>query len=367
MLTGIDVSGYDGKNLNFSKIRGLFDFVIIKCGGQEDAGYSVYRHGAYTTHIANAKASGISRIGHYWFNGIGATPRVGAEAFANFAQSEDKDILVLDCEGYKWSGIPKPQWTPAECLVFFQRLKELKPNNTLYLYINRSTENSLDWSAIVAMGVKLWVADYGMSTKPAGAMGAEPRIVHWKQWDIWQYDSRGGGNGINSAIGSVRAGAYNLDVNTAKDDAFELHSAPIPTPIPTPTPTPSGHFNVGDKVVLNGAVFRDSGGNGQGATFANRVGTITIYNTGSSHPYHIDSLGWVSPQELSLVGTTPIPTAPSITVGSTVQIIGTNYATGQVIPSWVKSKRYTIAQLASGKALIKEINSWVFLKDLKKV
>ena len=368
MLRGIDVSGYDGKNLNFAKVKELFDFAIIKCGGQEDAGYSVYRHAAYTTHIANARAAGLQRIGHYWFNGIGATVRAGAEAFANYAQSIDSDILVLDCEGYRWNGIAKPQWNPAECLEFFVRLKELKPNNPLYLYINRSTENSQDWNQIVALEVKLWVADYGLGTKPAGTKGADPRIVHWPHWDIWQYDSRGGGDGINAQIGSARAGANNLDVNEAREDAWAIIPIePTPAPVPNPTPDPTHRFNVGDRAVLNGSVFRDSAGNGQGASFKNHSGSVTIYNAGSSHPYHIDGLGWVADSELSIAGNTPAPVATSIVIGSKVQVTGSNYATGQLVPGWVKRGTHTVGQLAPGKALLKEINSWVYLKNLKKV
>ncbi len=56
--------------------------------------------------------------------------------------------------------------------------------------------------------------------------------------------------------------------------------------------------------------------------------------------------------------------APEVRVGSRVKIIGSKYTTGQTIPDWVKSKTYTVQQIAGDKALIKEIVSWVFTKDL---
>ena len=62
-------------------------------------------------------------------------------------------------------------------------------------------------------------------------------------------------------------------------------------------------------------------------------------------------------------GTAQTP-APEVRVGSRVKIIGSKYATGQTIPDWVKSKTYTVQQIAGDKALIKEIVSWVFIKDL---
>ena len=54
----------------------------------------------------------------------------------------------------------------------------------------------------------------------------------------------------------------------------------------------------------------------------------------------------------------------TISVGSRVKIIGSNYATGQVIPAWVKNNVYTVQQISGNKALIKEITSWVYISDL---
>ena len=62
-------------------------------------------------------------------------------------------------------------------------------------------------------------------------------------------------------------------------------------------------------------------------------------------------------------GTAQTP-SPEVRVGSKVKIIGSKYATGHTIPDWVKSKTYTVQQIAGDKALIKEIVSWVFTKDL---
>lgn len=58
-------------------------------------------------------------------------------------------------------------------------------------------------------------------------------------------------------------------------------------------------------------------------------------------------------------------TSNAIKVGSKVKIVGSKYATGQTIPSWAKSKTYTVSKIDENKALIKEITSWVYIKDLK--
>jgi len=65
-------------------------------------------------------------------------------------------------------------------------------------------------------------------------------------------------------------------------------------------------------------------------------------------------------------GSAPAAPAPTIQVGSKVKIktSATKYSTGQAIPDWVKAKTYTVQQLGNGKALLKEIVSWVNTVDL---
>lgn len=64
---------------------------------------------------------------------------------------------------------------------------------------------------------------------------------------------------------------------------------------------------------------------------------------------------------------TKVPVSNSLKVGDLIQITGTNYATGQTIPEWVKKNTYTITQISGDKALISGIISWVKLIDLKLV
>ena len=52
-------------------------------------------------------------------------------------------------------------------------------------------------------------------------------------------------------------------------------------------------------------------------------------------------------------------------VGSRVKVVGSKYATGQAIPAWVKNNVYTVQQIKGDRALIKELVSWVYTKDLK--
>lgn len=66
--------------------------------------------------------------------------------------------------------------------------------------------------------------------------------------------------------------------------------------------------------------------------------------------------------------TTDKPSGGNLTTvkaGDTVKITGSKYATGQNIPLWVKLKSHTVKLISGNRALLKEINSWVYIVDLK--
>lgn len=69
------------------------------------------------------------------------------------------------------------------------------------------------------------------------------------------------------------------------------------------TPESSGgEFEVGDRVILNGAVYRDSYGKGQGKTFTDYEDVIRLkVSTDRECPYHFGTLGWVYPSSIKKV------------------------------------------------------------------
>lgn len=58
------------------------------------------------------------------------------------------------------------------------------------------------------------------------------------------------------------------------------------------------------------------------------------------------------------------PASATVRAGDIVKIKGNKYATGQKIPMWVKLKKHTVKSVNGEKALLKEINSWVYVSDL---
>lgn len=76
---------------------------------------------------------------------------------------------------------------------------------------------------------------------------------------------------------------------------------------------------------------------------------------------HLDALWGVASAPVSVSPTT----TKTIAVGSAVRVTGTTYATGQQIPGWVKASTLTVHQINGDKALVKPINSWIYIKDLE--
>lgn len=58
------------------------------------------------------------------------------------------------------------------------------------------------------------------------------------------------------------------------------------------------------------------------------------------------------------------PATATVRAGDIVKIKGGKYATGQKIPMWVKLKKHTVKSVSGDRALLKEINSWVYISDL---
>lgn len=83
---------------------------------------------------------------------------------------------------------------------------------------------------------------------------------------------------------------FGKSMDTFRTEVANLLSASAPTPTPAPS-----DFAVGDRVVLNGAVYADSYGGGKGRSFQNRSCTLTrIVDLKRKCPYLLDNgLGWV--------------------------------------------------------------------------
>lgn len=91
--------------------------------------------------------------------------------------------------------------------------------------------------------------------------------------------------------------------------------------------------------------------------------TYTVQQVSGNKALLKEIVSWVYINDLALISASAAPKA-TIEVSSKVKVTGGNYATGQAIPGWVKNNTYTVMQLSGNKALLKEIMSWVYIKDL---
>lgn len=94
-----------------------------------------------------------------------------------------------------------------------------------------------------------------------------------------------------------------------------------------PKPTPSDKFNIGDKVVINGALYVSSTASSPAGSVSNKVTNITRKVPGTAHPYNTTGdLGWMDESSISAYNEptpAPAPEPRPLSVGDTVEIVGT--------------------------------------------
>lgn len=134
------------------------------------------------------------------------------------------------------------------------------------------------------------------------------------------------------------------------------------TPSTPSTPSTSGSYTVKINTdVLN--VRTGPSSDYKVATTVKKGEVYTIVSTSGNWGKLKSGAGWIC---LDYTIKTSIAAQPTrtVSVGCKVKVTGTNYATGQAIPQWVKSNVYTVSEVSGTKALLKEITSWVYIKDL---
>lgn len=132
-------------------------------------------------------------------------------------------------------------------------------------------------------------------------------------------------------------------------------------------------YKVGDIVEFTGTThYTSSYATGKAKSCKAGKAKVTQISAGQPHPYHLQAVsgsgstvcGWVNSADIKGAATSASGT---IAVGKTVKVksTATKYATGQTIPSWVKTQKYTVQQINGTRALLKEITSWVNISDLE--
>ena len=116
----------------------------------------------------------------------------------------------------------------------------------------------------------------------------------------------------------------------------------------TPAPTPSDKFNIGDKVVINGALYKSSNATTASGNVKDKITNITRKVSGAKHPYNTTGdLGWM---DESAIKKYIEPSAQKFAIGTQVVINGSLYKSSNAISASgsVKNKTTYITRYAAG-------------------
>lgn len=215
LLTGVDL-GTSQKGFSAKKFYDAGgDFVIVKFGGG-NASDSPYQSPHASEQLTDVRSVPGLIAGHYWMNGNknGLTPTTSAQYFARHVPLMEGDLLGLDVEAI--DGVPA--YTPEEALEFTREFQKFHPGAVFEIYLNRALINTYDWTPLKEEGHLLWVATLDGTRVPAVGEWEEPSIVQFQ-------------------IAHTAGGAFDTDLNIAKDLAPARFKRAEPEPPEEPKPT----------------------------------------------------------------------------------------------------------------------------------
>lgn len=189
--------------------------------------------------------------------------------------------------------------------------------------------------------------------------------------EVYTSESSYGGAAFFNATRKKGTGKWGISNYTFRGFIYN----PAIKPEPTPTPTPSDKFNIGDKVVINGALYVSSTASSPAGSVSNKVTNITRKAQGTAHPYNTTGdLGWMDESSISAyVEPTPTPTpTEDFKVGDKVVPIKLVDYKGTHLTQY--DKEYTIMQIDKRGAVLGasrkgKLQVWAVLKldNIKKV
>lgn len=169
---------------------------------------------------------------------------VGVYHFAhteNNALSE-ANYFIDNTRGYIGKGIvpildwePSAPWDTGWALTWLKTVEAAWGTKPI-IYMNQFTENSYDWSAVVAGDYGLWIAAYPLGYIPIYGFNppaAQPTLYHWPFAVAWQYTSTGY---VGDWGGALDLSVVYGDLGTWYTYAGSGQAAPAPAPQPTPQP-----------------------------------------------------------------------------------------------------------------------------------
>ena len=321
--SGIDVSKWQG-DIDWQRVKAAgITFAMVRSSfGTSDA--DPY----FVQNVTQAVSNGIPCGSyHYCYAKNAEEARREAAFFLETVKGYRLEYpLALDLEDASLQPLGKAALTEIAS-VFLQALEDAGYYAILYSSLNWLT-NYLDMEKLSAYDV--WLAHWADEPGYSGAFG------------MWQYTSQGSVDGINGNVDRDRAFKdYPAIIRGA--GLNHLEESPVP-------PVQEDEYYI----VQEGDTL---------SSIAEKFGTTVAELVRLNNLLHPDLI-YVG-QKILLPGggssTTGFRVGDEVKIKASAQ----RYATGQVIPTWVKGRTDTILQISGNRALLKNIYSWVLLSDLE--
>lgn len=349
------------KVIDISKHNGNVDFNKVKASGVQGvmirAGYGI-RHidPLFKQNVEGCIKAGL-HFGFYFYSY--ALNVEEAKQEANYCLEVIKGYKptlpvafdMEDADGYKKkNGMPSNKTLQDICKTFLSIVE--KAGYYVSLYASLSWLNNQLNTAELDKYDK-WVAQWSS------------KCTYNKPYGMWQYtdaDSIPGSSARTDA--NIAYINYPAIIKEKRLNGLGGETTSKPVENKPANSQPVSNICVGSKVRIVGNNYAT----GEKVPEWVKKNTYAVQQISGTKALIKDILSWVYLKDLVLAngGGTSIP-VKVLKVGSKVKIVGAKYATGQSIPSWVKDNVYTVQQIKGDRALIKEITSWVYTKDLKLV
>ena len=164
----------------------------------------------------------------------------------HFAHTENNAVaeanyFIDNTRGYIGKSInPILDWEPSSpgdvrwALTWLRTVEDAWDTKPI-IYMNQFTENTYDWSSVVAGDYGLWIAAYPLGYTPIYGFNppaAQPTFYHWPFAVAWQYTSTGY---VGDWGGPLDLSVVYGDLNTWHAYAGSGQVAPAPRPTPQPS------------------------------------------------------------------------------------------------------------------------------------
>lgn len=190
---------------------------------------------------------------------LSAGQGVGVYHFAHTENDavREANYFIDNTRGYIGKGInPILDWEPNSpgdvwWALTWLRTVEAAWDTKPIIYMNQFTENTYDWSSVVAGDYGLWIAAYPLGYTPIYGFNppaAQPTLYHWPFAVAWQYTSTGY---VGDWGGPLDLSVVYGDLNTWHAYAGSGQVAPAPQPTPQPS-TPDNTCNTNCVVIQSG-------------------------------------------------------------------------------------------------------------------